>query len=167
MKKHSVLILMVCLFIVSISCHREEVTPISESEEQTTTSGVYGTVTKRVGNWMPTDVGYDPSAQEYPIECEVAVFDSINIHDLPVYPHPDRIAISDINIHEIARTSTTGGGHYQIKVPAGKYSVAIVDGDTIIMTSLNFSDGAGWMEHVEVVDGEMIKHDVLLDYAAY
>ena len=42
-----------------------------------------------------------------------------------------------------------------------------LDGDTIIMTSLNFGDGAGWMEHVEGVEGEMIKHDVLLDYAAY
>ena len=165
MRKNSVLILMVCLFIVSISCHREEVTLTSEPEEETITSGLYGTVMKRVGNWMPG--AEDHSAQQYPIECEVAVFDSINTHDLPVYPHPDRIAISDINIHEIARTATTGGGHYQIKVPAGKYSVAIVDGDTIIMRSLNFSDGAGWMEPVEVFEGEMIKHDVLLDYAAY
>lgn len=167
MKKHRVLILVACLFIVSISCHREEITPTSESEEQTTTSGVYGTVTMRVGNWMPMVGGYDPSAQEYPIACEVAIFDSINTRDLPVYPFPDRIAISDINIHEIARTSTIGVGHYQITVPPGKYSVAIVDGDTIIMSSLNLSNGAGWMEPVEVVEGNLVKHNVLLDYAAY
>ena len=164
MKKCSVLLLMACLFVVSVSCNREEPIPTTEPEEETITSGVYGTVIKRVGNWMPG--AEDHTAQQYPIECEVAIFDSINIHDLyGIYP--DRIAISDVNIHEVARTSTTGGGHYQITVPAGKYSVAVVDGDTLIMRSLNTGDGAGWVEHVEVVEGEMVKHDVLLDYAVY
>ena len=156
MKRYSILLLMACLFVVCVSCHHEEAT----------STGIYGTVTKRVGNWMPIVGGYDPSAQEYPIECEVAIFDSINIHDLHDL-YPDRIAISDVNIHEVARTSTTGDGHFQITVPAGTYSIAVVDGDSLIMRSLVFSDGAGWMEKVIVVDGEMTKHDVLVDYAAY
>lgn len=156
MKRYSILLLMACLFLVCVSCHREE----------TTSTGVYGTVTKRVGNWMPMVGGHDPSAQEYPIECEVAIFDSINIHDLQDL-YPDRIAISDVNIHEVARTSTTGDGHFKIMVPAGKYSIAVVDGDSLIMRSLRSFEGNGWMEKVIVVDGEMTKHDVLVDYAAY
>ena len=151
------------LLLANVSCHREEV--ITPSEEETLTSGVYGTVTKRVGNWMPG--ANDPLATEYPIVCEIAVFDSINTHDLGGYPYYDRVTISDFNFHEVARTTSGGGGHYQVLVPAGKYSIAAVKGDTIIKNSLCFCDGSGWLEPVEVVEGEMVQHNVLLDYAAY
>ena len=164
MNLKNISILLISLLLLTIvSCHREEM--ITPPEEETPTSGVYGTVTKRVGNWMPG--ANDPSAQEYPIVCEIAVFDSINIHDLGVYAYRDRVAISDLNFHEVARTTSGGGGHYQVLVPAGKYSIAAVEGDTILMRSLCIGNGSGWLEHVEVVEGEMVKHNVLLDYAAY
>ena len=143
-----------CLFVVlCASCNKV-----------TIKSGVYGKVTKRVGNWMPG--ANDPSAQEYPIECEVAVFDSINIHDLQGY-WMDRVAISDLNIHEIARTSTSDKGFYQIEIPAGKYSIALVDGDTLLRRSLSGGDGYGWMEPLDLFDGELLERNIVLDYAVY
>ena len=154
MKKIGIVAVIASLLIVlCASCNKD-----------TIKYGVYGKVTKRVGNWMPG--ANDPSAQEYPIKCEVAVFDSINIHDLQGY-WMDRVAISDLNIHEIARTSTNNKGIYQLEIPAGKYSIALVDGDTLLRRSLSGSDGYGWMEPLELFDGELRERNIVLDYAVY
>ena len=79
----------------------------------------------------------------------------------------DRVAISDLNIHEIARTSTNNKGIYQLEIPAGKYSIALVDGDTLLRRSLSGSDGYGWMDPLELFDGALRERNIVLDYAVY
>ena len=153
--KQFCILLLACLFVVANeSCHRVDIE-----------SGVYGKVTKRVGNWMPGI--NDSSAQEYALECEVALFDSINIQDMGESIYRERVAISDVNIHEIARVATDKKGFYQLEVPAGKYSIAVVDRDSLIMKSLNVNNGYGWLAPLILFEGEPQEHNIFLDYAVY
>ena len=79
----------------------------------------------------------------------------------------ERVAISDVNIHEIARVATDKKGFYQLEVPAGKYSIAVVDRDSLIMKSLNVNNGYGWLAPLILFEGEPQEHNIFLDYAVY
>lgn len=127
--------------------------------------GVYGTVTQREGNWMPP---VNPQeAHEFPIQCEIAAFDSINIADLGNSLFQERIAISDFNIREVTRTSSALNGFYMMKLPAGKYSIGVVDGDSILTHSMRVADDGGWLMPLELFSNELREFNIVVDYAVH
>lgn len=145
---------MIVLTMAGVSCSKDTLT-IGE--------GVYGTVIERYGDWMPGAVSRDRG--ERPVKREVYVYAKTTIQDLlevnvyGPYVAPDRMPVPFV-----AKTSSSRQGFYQIQLPAGEYSIFILDQGKL---QINWGDGYGWMCPLIIEAGQTRKVDLLLDHAVY
>lgn len=143
------------LMMISVSCNKDALT-ISE--------GVYGTVIERYGDWMPM-IGGNRDHGERPVRREVYVYEKAYIQDLrDVFENGPYVAPEKMPLQFIAKTSSSKKGFYQIQIPAGEYSIFILDNGKF---QISGGDGYGWMCPLVIEAGQVKEVNLLLDHAVY
>ena len=132
--------------------------------EPTIREGIYGFVIERYGDWMPT-YGYNPNRGERPVQREVYVYEKTNNADLlAIKVYGPKVDPKVMPTACVARSASSRNGFYEIPLPAGEYSVFILEDGGLVQS---YSDGQGWLSPVTVEKGERRELPLVLDHAVY
>jgi uncharacterized protein YegP (UPF0339 family) len=129
---------------------------------QTKTSvqqGIWGTVSEMQGNCMPT-VGGQSTCSHCPVTRKVQVYGYTLVNQAVLTNRPGFYA--SFNTPLLAETMADKDGFYQLNLPAGNYSVVIVENGQLYASG---SDGWGGIGAIQVGSGSQ-KLNLLLTYRA-
>lgn len=133
----------------------------SNAAKVTITTGIWGTVSEMEGNCMPT-IGPGSNCTHCPIQRKVKVY-AYTLNHQANTAAPGGGFYSSFNTTFIKEVLADAEGFYQIDLPAGKYSVAIVENGLLYA---NAGDTHGGINPVEVVNGIITKLDMVMSYKA-
>lgn len=164
--------LLILLMIVGASCKKskEKVEiPLADVQETiaknaakvTITNGVWGTITKKEGNCMPS-IDKSSNCKSYIIKREVRIYAYTTINN--TVPQTSFTGLYDsFNTQLIKSVTTDEEGFYQAELPNGKYTIVFVEDGKLYATT---GDGQGGISPVEVVNNRVVSN-LVLDRAAY
>lgn len=145
MRNLGIIVLSIILLASLGSCSKEEnwafkTDQLYQKNKKSVTikQGVWGTVTERTGNWMPSPDIYQ-TAKQAPIKCTIRFYEPVTFDDF------QREGISIYNITDvptklIAETTSNKNGFFQIKLEPGEYSIFVIYNGEILAGSF---DGVG------------------------
>jgi hypothetical protein len=120
--------------------------------------GIEGFVYQASGNQMPMK-GRPVSAKSKGITREIWIYEAT-----PLQQAEGRLPLFNrINTRLISKTRSDSTGHYQVNVPAGRYSVLVKEGQQFFAAETN---GIGTLTPVEVLHGKMSRRDVIVNLQA-
>ena len=131
MRNLGIIVLSIILLASLGSCTKEEnwafkTDQLYQKNKKSVTikQGVWGTVTERTGNWMPSPDIYQ-TAKLAPIKCTIRFYEPVTFDDF------QREGISIYNITDvptklIAETTSDKNGFFQMKLQPGEYSIFVV-----------------------------------------
>lgn len=133
----------------------------------TITQGIYGTVVERWGDWQPHP-GSTVSAGETPISNDIYVYEYTTLSDLNSLSYDEngilRFPIDSMPYPLVATTASDSNGFYQIQLPAGHYSVLLLENGMLYFCG--FDSNVGLMP-VTVDSGQVVRFNLVLDHAIY
>ncbi|AKD03502.1 hypothetical protein POKO110462_06080 [Pontibacter korlensis] len=128
-------------------------------DKVTITEGVAGTLTLIEGNCMPI-IDENSTCKEYPVKRSIKIYPYTTIQD--VEQHDQKYYT--INARPILTVSSDAEGFYQAKLPAGTYSVFVVEDGKLYANGI---DGQGGINPVLVEPNKVSNFNLRLDYAVY
>ncbi|PRY13244.1 hypothetical protein CLV24_106159 [Pontibacter ummariensis] len=171
MKKVLTVCLLACALLVLAACSKEqEATPapwlnnISKLYEHNqskivVTGGIAGTLTLKEGNCMP--IVNRNSCKEYPVKRGIVLYPYLTLQDVEMKNYT---FYTPISAKPLLTTETDAEGFYEIEMPAGVYSIFILEDGQLYANGL---DGQGGINPVVVEAGSVNKVNLRLDYAVY
>jgi hypothetical protein len=163
------IIIVLCLFIACIKAGDKMVNDKcniltiqqQNSSRVTVASGVWGTVSLRQGNCMPTS-DKTSTCSECPAEREVRIYSYTTIHDVePVTSSP--YLDKNFKTQLIKTVMADDQGFYQTELPEGKYTVVIVEDDNLYVPTFDVDGG---LSTVTVKQGK-VNLNLLINRAVY
>ena len=152
---------LIALMRICISCEKELTAP-------TINQGVYGVIMERYGDFMP---GASSEHGERYVRREIYVYE----YTLPSqmtfttpYWNAWEVTPETMPTRLIAKTKSSKNGFYQIQLPAGKYSIFVLD-----RGMLNYSRGYmgmendGGMNPITINPGEVREYNYMLHNEVY
>ena len=140
-----------CLFIILfISCYKgNNGTPPGacniqqvyedNSKKVTITNGVWGTVSSVEGDCMPTIPACNSCCRNCPVQRTVKIYRYTTLIDA-VTRDPYMVFFDTFNTQLVAQVDTDENGFFQAEVPAGNYSIVVVENGKLYA---NTKDGQG------------------------
>lgn len=143
------------------SCNLKEI-KTTNSGKVSITSGIWGTVSHRQGNCMPSVGTQFTTCLECPIQTQVRIYAYTTFQDAkpatPGGPYFDSFSTALIKT-----INTDAQGFFQTDLPNGKYTIALVQDGKLFA---NLSDGQGGIWPVSVSQGK-VNIDLVFDTAVY
>lgn len=143
------LLLIATLFLSTSSCDKNDqeapagcdVTSIEEGNKGrvSITQGVYGTVWFTEGNCMP-GVGGFPSCRTCPVARELRIYEYTMMSDAVVSSKGVPF-FTRFNTRLVATTRSDDNGFFQLTLPPGRYTMAVVEGDLLYANRFDRGDG--------------------------
>ncbi len=131
--------------------------------EQTVEQGLAGQVLWLEGNLMPTigkEADSDKAARKgQPVQREIYVYELTSMDEAT----SDGTFFSNIKTELVKTTETNKDGVFAIELPAGRYSVFVKEEQGLFANSFN---GEGYINPVEVKEGELTKILIQVNYKA-
>jgi hypothetical protein len=141
-----------CLsLLLFISCHKDNhnsTTPKTCNIQQayannvkkvTITNGVWGTVSSVEGDCMPTIPACNSCCQNCTVQRTVRIYQYTTLSDA-VTSDPYNVFFDSFNTQLVVQVDTDEDGFFQADVPAGKYSIVVVENGKLYA---NARDGQG------------------------
>lgn len=119
--------------------------------------GICGTILLQQGNQMPGP-GRTLSAGQ-PVEREVLVYQLTNVSQV----QSSGTIFTGIKTAFVAKTHSNAKGYFELKLPAGKYSVFVQEQEGLYA---NYFDGKGSINPVEVVKDSVTKRNITISNKA-
>ena len=118
------------------------------AKKLTITSGVWGTVSSMEGNCMPA-IPSSSNCKNCPVQR------TVKIYPYTLLSHATRSGNSNIffdsfNTPLVAQVDTDENGFFQVDIPAGHYSIAVVENGKLYANSF---DGQGGLNPVTLASG--------------
>jgi hypothetical protein len=126
----------------------------------TITNGLWGTVSNTEGNCMPM-VGPGSTCKTCPVQRVVKIY-PYTLRSQATVSGSSVVFFDSFNTTLVAETTADANGFYQVNLPAGTYSVAIVEDGKLYVNSF---DGAGGLNPVTVPSG-ILKVNLNMTYKA-
>jgi hypothetical protein len=150
-------------FLVSIlfwSCHKDKGVPdktgcdinkvyADNAKKVTITNGVWGTVSNIEGDCMPTVPICNSCCRNCPVKRIVKVFQYTLVSD-GVTTDPYKVFFDSFNTQFVTQVDTDDNGFFQVDLPAGHYTVVIVENGKLYA---NIRDGQGGLSPIIVTSG--------------
>lgn len=155
--------LLFCFFlIVFISCHKDKnaVTPLGCNIQQvyadnakrvTITNGVWGTVSNVAGDCMPTVPACNSCCRNCPVQRTVKIYQYTLVSD-GVTSDPYKVFFDSFNTQMVAQVDTDDNGFFQVDIPAGHYTIVIVENGKLYA---NIRDGQGGLSPFTLSTGTL------------
>ena len=128
----------------------------SQSKKQPA-QGLSGTIYLVTGNQMPT-IGR-PQSKGRGVARDIHIYQSTSLSQT----NGTSPLFTSIKTKLIAQTKSDSTGHYTVKLPVGKYSVFIKEGEQFFAAE---SDGTGALNPVEISLNALAKKDFIINHAA-
>ncbi len=133
----------------------------SNSARVTIANGVWGTVSLKQGDCMPT-TSKTSTCSACPVEREVRIYSYTTLQDIE--PATDNPSLAKSFKTQLIKTVMADDqGFYQADLPAGKYSVVIVEDGNLY---LNVLDNEGGISPVTIAQGR-VNLNLVVDHAVY
>lgn len=170
MKYTRITILCIILLATLCSCTRENWANKTDQLYRqnkkyiTIKQGVWGTVTRRTGDWMPY-LGERKSGgpNEVPIKSKVRAYEPVSLADF------EREGISIYNITDVpsklvAETTSDRNGFFEMNLQPGEYSLFVTyNGET---QAYGF-DGIGNIGKIAIFENDIVEFNLVVDNAVY
>jgi hypothetical protein len=153
-----------------LSCHKDN-TPQTgcnlqevysdNAKKVTITSGIWGTVSFMEGNCMPTVLPSTNSCKNCPVQRTVKIYRYTTLSNA-VTSDPDKIFFDSFNTQLIAQVDTDDKGFFQVDIPAGHYSIIVVENGKLYA---NEKDGQGGLNPFTLSSG-IQSVDITMTYRA-
>jgi len=105
----------------------------------TITNGIWGTVSNTEGNCMPM-IGPGSTCKTCPVQRVVKIY-PYTLRGQATASGTSGVFYSSFNTTMIAETTADANGFYQVNLPAGTYSVAIVEDGKLYVNSFDNAEG--------------------------
>ena len=136
----------------------------------TITQGVYGVILERYGDFMPGFEGDQRDHGERYVKRDIYVYEYTLPQDVKtVEPYDiNKVTPEMMPTRLVAKTRSTKNGFYQIQLPAGKYSIFILEQGRLYYTDgyLGFY-GDGGMNPLTIRSGEVTELDMMIHNECY
>jgi hypothetical protein len=127
----------------------------------TITQGVWGTVSMMEGNCMPVVDPNNTTCKHCPVKRSVKIYEyTLQSQATPVTNNS--IFYTSFQTNLITEVMADEEGFFQATLPAGRYSIAIVEDGKLYV---NTTDGLSGLNPVEIQNGP-VKHNVSMTYKA-
>ena len=103
------------------------------------THGIWGTVSSVEGNCMPTVLPCNSCCRNCPVQRTVKIYQYTTLNDA-VTSDPYKVFFDSFNTQLVAQVDTDENGFFQADVPAGKYSIVVIENGKLYA---NTRDGQG------------------------
>lgn len=139
---------------VKISCDMQQVYA-ANAKKVSVKSGVWGTVSFMEGNCMPTVESANGSCKNCPVERTLKIYQ----YTLSSNAQPSVNAVGffdDFNTQLVAQVRSDKNGFFQVNLPMGHYSIAVVENGKLYVNSYDAQGGlnpfmvAGGIEKVDI-----------------
>lgn len=163
------IIISICLFIACIKAGDKMINDKCDmasiqqqnSSRVTITNGIWGTVSLKQGDCMPT-TNKTSTCSACPVEREIRIYKYTTLQDIE--PATDNPSLAKSFKTQLIKTVMADDqGFYQADLPAGKYTVVIVEDGNLY---LNVLDNQGGISPVTVSQGK-VNLNLVVDHAAY
>ncbi len=131
--------------------------------KQTITNGVWGTVSFMQGNCMPTIGSASTTCKNCPVKRTVKIY-AYTLRSNAVQSSLGPSFYESFNTPLIAQVETDAEGFFQVDIPAGRYTVVVVEKGKLYA---NGGDGQGGINPVTVVGNSPLKANLVMTYKAY
>jgi hypothetical protein len=150
-----------CFFVlILISCHKGdngarqngcdiEKVYTDNAKKVTITNGVWGTVSNVEGDCMPTVPACSSCCRNCPVKRIVEIYQYTLISD-GVTNDPYKVFFDSFNTPLVAQVETDDNGFFQVVIPAGHYSIVIVENGKLYA---NVRDGQGGLSSFTLTTG--------------
>jgi hypothetical protein len=135
----------------------------ANAQKQTISNGVWGTVSFMQGNCMPT---FDPTTttcKHCPVKRTVKIY-NYTLRSNAVPSGNSTVFFESFNTTLIAQVDTDAEGFYQVNIPAGRYTIAVVENGKLYA---NGGDGQGGINPFTIVSNNPQKANLVMSYKAY
>jgi hypothetical protein len=148
------------LFILVSSCHKDKNAPTptgcdiqqiyaDNAKKVTITTGVWGTVSNVEGNCMPTVPACSNCCRTCPVQRTVKIYRYTLVSD-GMTSDPYKVFFDSFNTQLVKQIETDEKGFFQVEIPAGHYSIVIVENGKLYA---NIRDGQGGLSPCTVTTG--------------
>ncbi len=132
--------------------------PFKQTElPQKIKQGVCGHILLKQGNQMPGP-GRAPSVPQ-PVKREVAIYKITNVNEAKA----SGAFFTGIKTAWVARVSSNAKGYFEVALPAGQYSVFVVEKEGLYANNFN---GKGQINAVEVLPDSLVCRDIYISRQA-
>ncbi|MBX3256203.1 MAG: hypothetical protein KF862_18845 [Chitinophagaceae bacterium] len=122
-----------------IDCDIQQVY-VSNAKKITIPQGVWGTVSFAEGDYMPTISYHAPSIQHCPAERTVKIYQYSTVNDaVPGNPYGN--FFDSLNTQLVTQVHTDENGFFQADIPAGHYSIFVVENGKLYANKKHEQDG--------------------------
>jgi hypothetical protein len=137
-------------------------TYIANALKQTITNGVWGTVSFMQGNCMPIIDPATTTCKHCPVKRTVKIYAyTLRSNAVPSSLGPS--FYDSFNTPLIAQVDTDAEGFYQVNIPAGQYTIVVVENGKLYA---NGGDGLGGINPVTIVNNSPQKANLVMTYKA-
>jgi hypothetical protein len=119
--------------------------------------GLYGTVFLKQGNQMPAPGRAVSNGQ--PVKREIVIYQLTNINDVK----NNNGVFYGVKTALVAKTTSNAKGQFAIALPAGQYSVFVVEKEGLYA---NYFNGKGSINPVEVLPDSLTQKDIYISNKA-
>lgn len=130
---------------------------IALKPNQKTKQGICGTVLLKQGNQMPGPGRIASPGQA--VVREIAIYQLTNLSEAKT----NGTYFTGIKTACVAKTSSNGRGYFEVALPAGQYSVFVVEKEGLYA---NYFNGKGSINPVEVLKDSLIRKDIYISHKA-
>ena len=156
--KNILLILFFSLFF--LSCHKDngiadqkgcDINQVyaDNAKKVTIVNGIWGTVSNVEGDCMPTIPACNLCCRNCPVQRTVKIFQYTLVSD-GVTTDPYKVFFDSFNTQLVTQVDTDNNGFFQVNLPAGHYSIVIVENGKLYA---NIRDGQGGLSPVILTSG--------------
>ncbi len=153
------ILLSLCTIIFLLaSCHKMDITQnrcnlqqpyLDNSKKVTIASGIWGTVSFTEGNCMPVIPPASNSCKSCPVQRRIKIYEYTLISNATPSANSS-VFFDSFNSTLVAQVETDENGFFQISIPPGHYSVAVVENGKLYVGGL---DGQGGLDPVNFING--------------
>jgi len=165
-KLFGISLLLTCLLgcdkekIVQASCDIQK-TYSDNAEKVTITSGIWGTVSSMEGDCMPMVPPSTSSCKTCPVKRTVKIYEYTTPDQATPYNNSTTF-FDSFSTQIVAEIDTDDDGFYQANIPAGHYTIVILENGKLYA---NGRDGQGGLSPV-IYSGEIQKVNLTMTYKA-
>ncbi len=139
------------LYIIAtlfFSCHKDNATQTGCNMQQvyadnankvTITNGIWGTVSSMEGDCMPTVPPSNSSCKNCPVQRTIKIYQYTLLSDA-IPSGNSSVFFDSFNTPLVTQTDTDENGFFQVDIPAGHYSIVVVENGKLYANGL---DGQG------------------------
>lgn len=132
----------------------------SNEKKHSISNGIWGTVVFQEGNCMPMP-GSNSTCKTYPVKRTIRIYQyTLPSNSGAVPNHPG--FFTSFSTPMVLEVKADKNGFFQAELPAGKYSVVVLEEGNLYS---NITDGQGGINPVEINSG-IQKMDLMINYKA-